>query len=92
MCKSHFCNLCGTYERYLGIRHCFDVETSTEVKDMFDNATGQVDSISIINFSTLYTVFDHDHLLGNIRWLFETLSKNSGKHCIKVEYKSARWV
>ena len=92
LCKSHFRNLCGTYERYSGVKHCFDVETSSAVKEMFDSAHGLVDSISINDFSTLYTLFDHDHLLGNIRWLLETLSKNSGKNCIKVEYKSARWV
>ena len=34
----------------------------------------------------------HDHLLHNIRWLLETLSKNSGKNCIKIDYKNARWV
>ena len=92
MCKSHFQNLCGAYERYSGIKHCFDIQTSTEVKDMFDNAHGKVDSISINDFSTLYTLFDHDHLLGNIRWLFETLSKNSGQNCIKIESNSAKWV
>ena len=26
------------------------------------------------------------------RWLLETLSKNSGKNCIKIDYKNARWV
>ena len=92
MCKSHFQNLCGTYERYSGVKHCFDIQTSTEVKDMFDNAQGKVDSISINDFSTLYTLFDHDHLLGNMRWLFEILSKNSGKNCIKIDSKSAKWV
>ena len=92
MCKSHFRNLCRVYENYSGIRYCFDVETSMEVKDMFDSAYGKVNSISINDFSTLYTLFDHDHLLGNIRWLLDTLSKNSGKYCIKVEYEKARWV
>ena len=92
MCKSHFRNLCRVYENYSGIRYCFDVETSTEVKDMFDSAYGKVNSISINDFSTLYTLFDHDHLLNNIRWLLDTLSKNSGKYCIKVEYEKARWV
>ena len=46
---------------------------------MFDDAYGKVDSITINDFSTLYTLFDHDHLLHNIKWLLETLSKNSGK-------------
>ena len=92
MCKSHFRNLCKVYENYSGIRYCFDVETSMEVKDMFDSAYGRVNSISINDFSTLYTLFDHDHLLSNIRWLFDTLSKNSGKYCVKVEYEKARWV
>ena len=92
MCKSHFRNLCKVYENYSGIRHCFDVENSTEVKDMFDGACGEANSISINDFSTLYTLFDHDHLLKNVKWLLDTLSKNSGKCCIKVEYKSARWV
>lgn len=92
MCKSHFRNFCGAFERYSGIKHCFDVETSTAVKKMFDGAHGKVDSISINDFSTLYTLFDHNHLLENIRWLFETLSKNSGKNCIKVESNTAKWV
>ena len=92
MCKSHFRNLSNVYEKYSGIKHCFDVETSTEVKNMFDDAYGKVDSITINDFSTLYTLFDHDHLLHNIRWLLETLSKNSGKNCIKIDYKNARWV
>ena len=59
---------------------------------MFDDAYGKVASITINDFSTLYTLFDHDHLLHNIRWLLETLSKNSGKNCIKIDYKNARWV
>ena len=92
MCKSHFRNLCKVYERHSGVRHCFDVETSAEVKDMFDGATGEVSNISINDFSTLYTLFDHDHLLKNMKWLLETLSRNSGKGCIKVEFNSARWV
>ena len=92
MCKSHFRNLCKVYESYSGIKYCFDVETSTEVKDMFDGAYGSVASISINDFSTLYTLFDHEHLLSNIRWLLDTLSKNSGKSCIKIDYDKARWV
>ena len=59
---------------------------------MFDGAYGSVASISINDFSTLYTLFDHDHLLSNIRWLLDTLSKNSGKSCIKIDYDKARWV
>ena len=34
MCKSHFRNWCKVYENYSGIRYCFDVETSMEVKDI----------------------------------------------------------
>ena len=48
MCKSHFRNLCKVYEGYSGIKYCFDVETSTEVKDMFDGAYGLVAPISTI--------------------------------------------
>ena len=92
MCKTHFRNLAKIYENFSGIKHCFDVETSTEVKDMFDGAHGKVNSISINDFSTLYTLFDHDHLLRNIKWLLKTLSKNSGRHCIKIDYKKARWI
>ena len=75
-----------------GVKHCFDVETSAEVKDMFDGAAGEASNISINDFSTLYTLFDHDHLLKNMKWLLETLSRNSGKSCIKVDFNSARWV
>jgi hypothetical protein len=37
MCKGHFRNLCGKYREYTGTRYCFDVETSGEVKGMFDS-------------------------------------------------------
>ena len=65
MCKSHFINLCRKNEEFSGIKYVFDVQTSMEVKNMFDNANGIV-SISINDFSTLYTLFDHEHLLHDI--------------------------
>ena len=92
MLKSHFRNLGKVYENHSGIKYCFDVETSMEVKDMLDGANGEANSISINDFSTLYTLFDQNHLLDNIRWLLDTLSKNSGKLCIKIDYDKARWV
>ena len=42
--------------------------------------------------SLLYTLFDQNHLLDNICWLLDTLSKNSGKLCIKIDYDKARWI
>ena len=32
MCKSHYQNLCNKCMGFSGIRYCFDVQTSTEVK------------------------------------------------------------
>ena len=58
---------------------------------MFDNANGIV-SISINDFSTLYTLFDHEHLLGNISWLLHKLSKNSNLRHIRIGYDRAWWV
>ena len=49
-------------------------------------------SISINDFATLYTLFDHDHMLGNITWLLAKLSKNSGLHHIRVSHEKAWWV
>jgi len=57
MCKSHFRNLRKIYEEYSGIKHYFDVETSLEVKNMFDGMHGKANSISINDFSTLYIYF-----------------------------------
>ena len=53
MCKSHFKNLCNKSEGFNGIRYQFDVQTSMEVKGMFDSASGDVVSISVNDFSTL---------------------------------------
>ena len=92
MCKSHFRNLCRIYQEFSGIRHFFDVETSLEVKNMFDGIHGKANTISINDFATLYTLFDHNHLLKNMTWLLGTLSKNSGKQCIRLDYDKARWV
>ena len=58
---------------------------------MFDKANN-IQSISINDFSTLYTLFDHEHLLGNIKWLLHKLSKNSNMRHIKVANSKAWWV
>ena len=92
MCKGHFRNLCNKNSEYSGIRYFFDVQTSVEVKEMFSKADGGVDRISINDFSTLYTLFDHDHLLGNITWLLEKLGRNSGMSCIRIGHDRAWWV
>ena len=91
-CKGHFVNLCRKNEEYSGRKFVFDAQTSLEVKQMFDSATMAVNSISINDFSTLYTLFDHDHLLGNVSWLLGRLSKNSGYRHFRIGYDSAWWV
>ena len=91
MCKSHFINLCRKNEEFSGKKYNFDVQTSMEVKDMFDRAV-RVESISINDFSTLYTLFDHEHLLGNISWLLHKLSRNSNMRHIRIDYDNACWV
>ena len=92
MCKDHFRNLCMKNMGYSGIRYYFDVQTSVEVKNMFDGAYGIANSISINDFSTLYTTFDHNHLLCNITWLLNKLSKNSGLNHVKIGHDKAWWV
>ena len=91
MCKSHFTNLCHKNEEYSGRKYVFDVQTSMEVKDMFDKADNVV-SISINDFSTLYTLFDHEHLLANISWLLHRLAKNSNHRHIRIGRDKAWWV
>ena len=91
MCKSHFSNLCLKNEEFSGIKYAFDVQTSMEVKQMFDKAQDAI-SISINDFSTLYTLFDHEHLLGNISWLLHKLSRNSSMRHIRIGYDKAWWV
>ncbi len=92
MCKTHFRNLCKKNEGYSGLRSYFDVQTSLEVKEMFDDAHGVARSISINDFSTLYTLFDHDHLISNMSWMVSKLSKNSGMRFVKVGHGKAWWV
>ena len=92
MCKTHFKNYCRRSQDFTGIRYDFDVQTSMEVKGMFNKAHGETLSISINDFSTLYTLFEHDHLLSNIKWLLDRLSKNSSRYHIKVSYSKAWWV
>ena len=58
---------------------------------MFRSVQGNAETISINDFSTLYTLFDHNHLLANIFWLLDKLSKNSGKRFIKVGFDKAWW-
>ena len=91
MCKNHFINLCQKSEAFSGVKYVFDVQTSMEVKGMFDQAR-DAQFISINDFSTLYTLFDHKHLLGNMKWLLLKLSKNSNLRHIKLNYSKAWWV
>ena len=92
MCKSHFRNLCNKNKEFSGRRCYFDVSTSMEVKGMFDEAHGVARSISINDFSTLYTLFDHDHLISNMSWLLHKLARNSGHNFIRIGYDRAWWV
>ena len=91
MCKGHFMNLCKKYESHSGIRYCFDIEKSADLKLGLDRFQGDARLISINDFSTLYTLFEHDHLVRNMTWLLEKLSKNSGCQAITVGYESAYW-
>ena len=91
MCKGHFVNLCKKYESFSKVRYCFDIEKSSDLKANLDTFQGRADIISINDFATLYTLFEHDHLIRNITWLLDRLSKNSGCQAIKVTYTGAFW-
>ena len=92
MVKGHFVNLCKKYEGHSRIRYCFDIEKSSELKDGLDRFQGNARSISINDFATLYTLFEHDHLVRNMTWLLDRLSKNSGCNFIHVSHIGAHWV
>ena len=91
MCKGHFRNLCKKYEGFSGIRYCFDIEKSADLKTGLDHFQGNARSISINDFATLYTLFDHDHLARNMTWLLDRLSKNSGFQAVRVNHEGAYW-
>ena len=91
MCKGHFMNLCKKYEGLSGIRYSFDIEKSADLKAGLDRFQGDARLISVNDFSTLYTLFEHNHLVSNMTWLLDKLSKNSGCQSISVGYESAYW-
>ena len=91
MLKGHFINLCKKYESFSKVRYCFDIEKSSDLKANLDTFHGKAESISINDFATLYTLFEHDHLIRNITWLLDRLSKNSGYQAIRVTYTGAFW-
>ena len=62
------------------------------MKGCLDRFQGSAETVSVNDFSTLYTLFDHEHLIGNIRWLLGRLSENSGKKFVRVTYGGAFWV
>ena len=91
MCKGHFQNLCKKYEGHSGIRYCFDIEKSAEFKRSLDTFNEEARTISINDFSTLYTLFEHDHLVSNMAWLLDRLGKNSGCQNVRVTHSGAYW-
>ena len=91
MLKSHFERYCLKVEEFTGIKHFIDIDTSDKAKKMFDSLEGKAETITINDFSTLYTLFDHEHLLQNMKYLFTKLSKNSGCSYITVYHTYAKW-
>ena len=91
MFKEHFRNLCKKYESFSGIRYCFDIDKSADLKVSLEKFQGDARSISINDFATLYTHFEHEHLVRNMTWLMDKLSKNSGCHLVCVNYNGAYW-
>ena len=71
MCKGHFMNLCKKYEGLSGIRYSFDIEKSADLKAGLDRFQGDARLISVNDFSTLYTLFEHSHLVSNMTWLLD---------------------
>ena len=63
-----------------------------ELKGNLDMLSGRAVSISINDFSTLYTLFDHGNLRGNISWLVDRLSKHAGKGFVRMKIGGAYWV
>jgi len=91
MLKSHFERYCVRIEEFTGIKHYIDIDTSDKAKKMFDSLEGKAETITINDFSTLYTLFDHRHLLDNVRWLLTKLSKNSNCMYITIYHGYAKW-
>ena len=91
MCKSHFGRLCRQYEEFSKVRYCFDIEKSADLKAGLDRFKGNAASISVNDFSTLYTLFEHNHLISNMTWLLDRLSKNSGCHLIGISREGSFW-
>ena len=69
MCKKHFRELAKKYQGFSGIRYCFDIEKSADLKLSLESFEGKARSISINDFATLYILFEHDHLVSNMTWL-----------------------
>ena len=91
MIKNHFERYCQKIEEFTGIKHFIDIDTSDKIKKIFDSLEGKAKSITINDFSTLYTLFNHEHLLDNISWIFSKLSKNSGCAYITIYHNYAKW-
>ena len=56
-----------------------------------DTLDEEARTISINDFSTLYTLFEHDHLVSNMTWLLDRLGKNSGCQNVHVTHSGAYW-
>ena len=91
MCKGHFSRLCKQYEEFSKVRYCFDIEKSADLKAGLDRFKGNAAIISVIDFSTLFAFFEHDHLISNMTWLSGSLSKYSGCHSTRVSHEGSFW-
>ena len=83
--KEHFVKYCETIKTRTGVNLVWTTKGTMDVHNMFKNLDRrQISSIFTADFSTMFTMFEHNIILKNILALINLCFKNSGKQGVCI--------
>ena len=83
--KSHFLKYCQAVKKRSGITVAWTMDGSKDVHNMFTTLNGRkIQKVYTADFSTMFTMFEHDIIMENILALINLCFNNAGKDGVYV--------
>ncbi len=89
--RSHFINYTKKAKNFNGLNYNWSINDSTQALNVVNKAKNIKNAKTMIaaDFSTMYTMLEHDTVLKSITYLANLLFNNTGKQFICVGYENA---
>lgn len=97
LCQKQHESWCRVLRSYTGINHFFIIDKNQPILDSLRELSNKskANSIETFDFSTLYTMIQHDNLLENLNWFIEKAFNGAlgkGKTLMAIYSEEAKWV